>query len=117
MNVVPLARSKFRPVALLFPGHRHLIAYTSDERYEVHGRRNVEALLGKLSTHMVYVPSGLAALRHTTGALVVDDAHLEESPGPYVELFARQPRLGWDAWGHGYEIGASMPVADERTEP
>gem|GEM_PF-4022641 len=25
------------------------------------------------------------------------------SPGPYVELFARQPRLGWDAWGLGYE--------------
>ena len=24
---------------------------------------------------------------------------------PYVELFARQPRLGWDHWGHGYEIG------------
>lgn len=29
------------------------------------------------------------------------------SPGPYVELFARQPRLGWDAWGYGYEIGES----------
>jgi N6-adenosine-specific RNA methylase IME4 len=29
------------------------------------------------------------------------------SPGPYVELFARQPRLGWDAWGHGYESEAS----------
>lgn len=28
-------------------------------------------------------------------------------PGPYLELFARAPRLGWDAWGHGYEIGAS----------
>lgn len=26
------------------------------------------------------------------------------SPGPYVELFARNPRLGWDSWGHGYEI-------------
>lgn len=25
------------------------------------------------------------------------------SPGPYVELFARQPRLGWDHWGYGYE--------------
>jgi N6-adenosine-specific RNA methylase IME4 len=25
------------------------------------------------------------------------------SPGPYVELFARQPRLGWDAWGFGVE--------------
>jgi N6-adenosine-specific RNA methylase IME4 len=27
------------------------------------------------------------------------------SPGPYVELFARQPRLGWDSWGYGYETG------------
>lgn len=26
------------------------------------------------------------------------------SPGPYVELFARTPRLGWDSWGHGYEL-------------
>ena len=26
------------------------------------------------------------------------------SPGPYVELFARAPRLGWDSWGKGYEI-------------
>lgn len=26
------------------------------------------------------------------------------SPGPYVELFCRRPRFGWDAWGKGYEI-------------
>jgi N6-adenosine-specific RNA methylase IME4 len=25
------------------------------------------------------------------------------SPAPRVELFARQPRLGWDSWGWGYE--------------
>jgi len=25
------------------------------------------------------------------------------SPGPYVEMFARAPRLGWDSWGKGYE--------------
>ena len=25
------------------------------------------------------------------------------SPGPYVELFCRRPRLGWDSWGFGYE--------------
>jgi N6-adenosine-specific RNA methylase IME4 len=25
------------------------------------------------------------------------------SPMPRVELFARQPRLGWDSWGWGYE--------------
>lgn len=29
------------------------------------------------------------------------------SPGPYVELFCRQPRFGWDSWGHGYETGAA----------
>jgi len=28
------------------------------------------------------------------------------SPGPYVELFARSPRLGWDSWGYGYEVSA-----------
>jgi N6-adenosine-specific RNA methylase IME4 len=28
------------------------------------------------------------------------------SPGPYVELFARQPRLGWDSWGYGYEAAS-----------
>jgi N6-adenosine-specific RNA methylase IME4 len=28
------------------------------------------------------------------------------SPGPYVELFARQPCLGWDSWGFGYEGAA-----------
>lgn len=30
------------------------------------------------------------------------------SPGPYVELFARQPRLGWDSWGLGYELAADQ---------
>lgn len=24
-------------------------------------------------------------------------------PGPYVELFARQQRFGWDTWGKGFE--------------
>ena len=33
------------------------------------------------------------------------------SPGPYVELFARAPRLGWDSWGKGYEIGAARQKA------
>lgn len=29
------------------------------------------------------------------------------SPEPRLELFSRDPRLGWDSWGHGYEIGRS----------
>jgi N6-adenosine-specific RNA methylase IME4 len=28
------------------------------------------------------------------------------SPGPYVELFSRDPQMGWDSWGHGYEVSA-----------
>jgi N6-adenosine-specific RNA methylase IME4 len=28
------------------------------------------------------------------------------SPGPYVELFCRSPRFGWDSWGKGYESAA-----------
>lgn len=28
------------------------------------------------------------------------------SPGPYVELFCREPRFGWDAWGKGYEVAS-----------
>ena len=36
------------------------------------------------------------------------------SPGPYVELFARQPRLGWDAWGHGYEQQRTPPEGPAR---
>lgn len=29
------------------------------------------------------------------------------SPGPYLELFARDQRLGWDSWGNGYEVDPS----------
>jgi N6-adenosine-specific RNA methylase IME4 len=36
------------------------------------------------------------------------DAVEQVSPGPYVELFARQPRLGWDSWGWGYEDPAHL---------
>lgn len=32
------------------------------------------------------------------------------SPGPYVELFARQSRLGWDSWGLGYETNQEEEV-------
>jgi N6-adenosine-specific RNA methylase IME4 len=43
----------------------------------------------------------------------------ERLPGPYLELFARRPRVGWDAWGD--QIGSTVaalgicPAAE--TEP
>jgi N6-adenosine-specific RNA methylase IME4 len=32
------------------------------------------------------------------------------SPGPYVELFSRRHRLGWDVWGNGSANTAQWPV-------
>ena len=45
--------------------------------------------------------------RHSEKPALFGDLIERMSPGPYVELFARQPRLGWDHWGHGYESGAA----------
>ena len=45
--------------------------------------------------------------QHSVKPAAFFDLVEKASPGPYVELFARQPRLGWDAWGHGYESQAS----------
>jgi N6-adenosine-specific RNA methylase IME4 len=33
------------------------------------------------------------------------DAVERVAPGPYLELFCRQPRFGWDTWGWGHEFG------------
>lgn len=30
------------------------------------------------------------------------------SPAPYVELFNRSPRFGWDSWGKGYEMSGAQ---------
>lgn len=40
---------------------------------------------------------------HSAKPAAFGDVVEQVSPGPYVELFARQPRLGWDSWGWGYE--------------
>jgi N6-adenosine-specific RNA methylase IME4 len=41
--------------------------------------------------------------RHSEKPSAFGDLVEQVSPGPYVELFARAPRLGWDSWGYGYE--------------
>lgn len=44
---------------------------------------------------------------HSAKPPLFQDLVEQMSPGPYVELFCRNPRFGWDSWGKGYEIGAS----------
>lgn len=43
---------------------------------------------------------------HSEKPAVFGDLIERMSPGPYVELFARAPRLGWDSWGYGYEVAS-----------
>lgn len=47
--------------------------------------------------------------RHSEKPGAMYDLIERVSPGPYVELFARQPRLGWDSWGWGYETNEGPP--------
>lgn len=37
---------------------------------------------------------------------LADMAEQLKPDGPWCELFARQIRLGWDSWGHGWEIAS-----------
>lgn len=55
-----------------------------------------------LSTWFVWPRGAHSAKPDAFGDLVE-----QVSPGPFVELFCRRPRLGWDSWGKGYELGAA----------
>ena len=60
---------------------------------------------GKAPTQSNSLSNVIAAPRRAHSAKPPEFFDLVEmaSPGPYVELFARAPRLGWDSWGYGYE--------------
>lgn len=40
---------------------------------------------------------------HSTKPQLFYDLAMEQSPGPYLELFARKKKEGWDAWGNQVE--------------
>lgn len=46
---------------------------------------------------------------HSAKPAAFGDLVEQVSPGPYLELFARAQRLGWDTWGKGYESQTSEP--------
>lgn len=48
---------------------------------------------------------------HSQKSAAIGDVIEAVSPPPYVELFARQQRLGpWTSWGHGYELTRQEPA-------
>lgn len=42
----------------------------------------------------------IAALKHSAKPEGFMDIVETVSPGPYLEMFARRQRLGWDTWGN-----------------
>lgn len=44
--------------------------------------------------------------QHSAKPALFADLIERMSPGPRLELFAREQRLGWDSWGYGYEGAA-----------
>lgn len=53
-------------------------------------------------SNVIWSPKG----HHSAKPDAFVDLVEQVSHGPYVELFCRRPRFGWDSWGKGYELGA-----------
>lgn len=58
-----------------------------------------------LSTWFVW-PRGAHSVKPAGAGDLIEQV----SPGPYVELFCRQPRMGWDGWGLGHEMKEAVSV-------
>jgi N6-adenosine-specific RNA methylase IME4 len=59
---------------------------------------------GRASGSWFEAPRG----RHSAKPELFQDLIEEMSPGPYVELFARRQRMGWDVWGNEVESDVEL---------
>ena len=69
------------------------------------GTRGTPTRTGVTASGVIPTAHGL----HSVKPAAFGDLIETVSPGPYVELFARAPRLGWDSWGLGFE---TVPAVD-----
>lgn len=66
--------------------------------FAVHGSLRLQTTEG-LPTAYLWPRIGTHSVKPAAFYDLVEQA----SPGPYLELFCRSPRLGWDSWGKGWE--------------
>jgi N6-adenosine-specific RNA methylase IME4 len=64
--------------------------------YLLVSRRGFPARLDRLSSSVIDAPK----LAHSRKPELFLDEIERVSPGPFLELFARRQRLGWDTWGN-----------------
>lgn len=84
-------------------------AYQPNAEYVLFARRGSLKPLRRLDTcwwHWPRVPK-----QHSKKPDAFLDIVEQVSPGPYVELFARRARFGWDYWGDQSHGTAEMPEA------
>lgn len=99
---------EFRPIKLLVwckapKGYGLGGTFASATEFVLFARRGSLAMTSRVERNWWQWPRG----RHSAKPPGFLDIVEQVSPGPYVELFARAPRLGWDSWGKGYESGAA----------
>lgn len=78
-------------------------AFSNTTEFILYCRRGTLPYLGRMDRTWWEWPRGAHSVKPAAFLDVVESV----SPGPYVELFARAPRLGWDSWGYGYESGVA----------
>ena len=81
-----------------FPRPQHEVCIVAVRGSAPFRARNV----GSVQTWpLVYEPAGLShGRKHSAKPPAFHDLVEQVSPGPYLELFARSQRLGWDTWGN-----------------
>jgi N6-adenosine-specific RNA methylase IME4 len=72
------------------------IAPTSHAEYVLVGRYGKPKLIGRFPSCVFEAPR---PRRHSAKPDVFFDLVEQACPGPYLEMFARRERLGWDSWG------------------
>lgn len=95
-------------------------------------RLGLGVYLRNSTEHLLFATRGKAPVQYRSqptwiNAPVQDHSHKPEeqyalieriSPGPYLELFARRPQPGWDAWGNQIDSDIQIPgypVPSDRT--
>jgi N6-adenosine-specific RNA methylase IME4 len=91
----------FKPIRLLTwtkPPHGIGLGgtFVSTTEFVLFSRRGTLASERRVETSWFHWPRG----KHSSKPEAFLDLVESVSPGPYLELFARRQRLGWDTWGH-----------------
>jgi N6-adenosine-specific RNA methylase IME4 len=71
-------------------------AYSQTSEHILFARRGRDVVQRRCDTTWWQWPRG----RHSAKPDAFQDVVEQVSPGPYLELFARRDRLGWDTWGN-----------------